>query len=58
MERLNKISLTWTFVLFFKKINKYWMHFLIFLVIFVLQEMLNNETTYSNGESQLFSKYH
>ncbi len=30
---------------------------LIFLVIFVLQEVLNNETTYSNGESHFFSKY-
>jgi len=27
-----------------------------FLVIFILQEMLNNETTYFNGENQLFFK--
>jgi len=44
-------------VVFFKKICKYWIRFLIyFLLIFVLQEVLNNETTYSNGESQVFFK--
>jgi hypothetical protein len=56
VKRLDKISLTQTFALFFKKICKYWIQFFFFLVIFVLQKTLNNETTYSNGESQLVFK--
>jgi hypothetical protein len=28
-----------------------------FKIIFILQEMLNNKTTYSNGESQLSFKF-
>jgi hypothetical protein len=29
----------------------------LFIIIFVLQKMLKNETTYSNDESHSFSKY-
>jgi len=50
IKGLNKISLTWTFLLFFKNFVSIEYDLYFFKIIFVLQEMLNNETNYSNGE--------